>query len=109
LNLTQTAIGGIGGAAGFNDFATSGGGGDATSTLIGTNTSQSSNYNLSAIATGGIGGVGGFEGGGGDQLPLKLALQRSMAVLRAQMLLQLAVQCRIPCRNMAEMAERQVR
>ena len=52
LNLTQTAIGGRGGVG---DNA-AGAGGNASSTLIGTNPYGSSSYNLSAFATGGDGG-----------------------------------------------------
>jgi hypothetical protein len=60
LNLTQTAIGG-GGSNGFD----TGVGGNASSTLIGTNPYGSSNYNLTANATAGNGGGGSVQAGNG--------------------------------------------
>jgi hypothetical protein len=58
LNLTQTAIGGLGGGD-FGSFFHGGIGGDAASILIGTNPFGSSIYNLNAYATGGNGFAGG--------------------------------------------------
>jgi hypothetical protein len=57
LNLTQTAIGGFGGFSG-------GAGGDATSTLIGTNPFGAKTYNLTANATGGLSNGTSFGLGG---------------------------------------------
>jgi hypothetical protein len=65
LNLTQTAIGGNGGQSDVD--GSPGIGGNASSTLIGTNPYGSSNYNLTANATGGNAGSSGrLNGFGGN-------------------------------------------
>jgi hypothetical protein len=60
LNLTQTAIGGNSGSS--DDTGATGG--NASSTLTGTNPSGASNYNLTANATGGNGGPNAVRVGG---------------------------------------------